>query len=128
LTGCKLFGEIVAIAWHSQVTLREGLLQARYSVGLNPFKAIADSVGYPRFVSDLLGSVFNANLDVQTMNQTSTRLAAAGFVALGQVIGPFKAGDVALAGSRIGLYDGQAWVGIVQPGGLRPPYRIYRRR
>jgi hypothetical protein len=100
----------------------------KYFIGTNPFKAIADSVGFPRFVSDLLGSVFNANLDVQSMNQTSTRLAAAGFLALGQTVGPFHAGDVALAGSRIGLYDGQAWVGIVQPGGLRPPYRVYRHR
>ena len=100
----------------------------QYYGTLNPFKAIADSVSFPRFVSDLLANLYGANLDVQSMNQAGTKLSGAGFVALGQALGPFHAGDVALAGSKVAMYDGHVWVGVVQPGGLRPPYRIYRRR
>ena len=94
----------------------------------NSLRTVADAVNFPHFVSDLLASVFDANLDIQTMNQTSVRLSSVGFIPLGQQTGPYQAGDVALAGSRVGIYDGRAWLGLAQPGGLRPPYRVYRRR
>ena len=100
----------------------------KYFGALNPFKAIADSVNFPHFVSDLLASLFGASLDIQEMNEASIKLVGAGFIPLWQNGGPYQPGDVALAGSRLAVYNGRSWVGFVQPGGPRPPYRIYRRR
>jgi hypothetical protein len=94
----------------------------------NPLRATADALRFPRFVADLLADLYSANLDIQSMNQASAKLMVAGFVQLGQVHGPFHAGDVAFAGSKVAIYDGKAWAGIAPAGGLHPPYRIYRRR
>jgi len=93
----------------------------------NPFLAVASAVQFPRFVADLLGSVYNANLDVQSMNQMGIKLKSAGFAPLGQVIAHSQAGDVALTSHRVAVYDGKAWLGLETPLGIRPPYRVYRR-
>ena len=94
----------------------------------NPLRTTANALTLPRFVADLLGSLYGANLDVQSMNQAGSKLMAAGFVQLGQLAGPFQPGDVAFTGSKVAVYDGRVWAGIPQTIGLRPPYRIYRRK
>lgn len=89
------------------------------------FHDVTDSVNFPKFVSDLLKSVFDAILDIQHMDSAGTRLVAVGFVPLGQVTGPFQAGDVAVSASRIAIYNGNAWSNG-NAMGLWPPYKVYR--
>ena len=88
------------------------------------FHQVTDSVDFPKFVSDLVKAVYDANLDVQHMD-AGTRLVAVGFVPLGQVAGPFQAGDVAVSGPRIAIYSRGAWS---DASGLWPPYKVYRFR
>ena len=93
------------------------------------FRQVTDSVDFPKFVSDFLNGLYASNLGIQHMDQTGMALINNGFAEVGHVLSPFQAGDVALFGARMAIYDGTAWVtAAAEPVRLWPPYRVYRYR